>query len=138
MLRQIHTVRFDNFFLEEAFLAIEVSHHLRVDFPGDVTLEHHDDVPHTILAMLALVMVADLCDQLEQQIGASFIVNFRLLAQLREDGFLRIVSVEIDMVAFDPVPVLLAFEIYNQQLVFYGYMIELGKVDIEVHKDILF
>ena len=112
--------------------------HLLVDFVADITLVHHDDVLHAIGAIPAFVMVTDLGDQLEQQLGAFFIIDFRLLTKLLQNDLFRIVSIKIDGIAFDALTILHILQILHQQFVLDGHMSELGHIQVKVHEHILF
>lgn len=59
-------------------------------------------------------MVADLCNQLEQQLGAFFVVDLRFLSELLQYDLFRIVALKIDCIALDALPVLHILQILNE------------------------
>ena len=81
-------------------------------------------------------MVADLSNQLEQQFGTLFVIDFRFCTQLFQNDFFRIVSFKINSVALDALPVLHILQILHKQLIPNRHMGELRHIQIKVHKHI--
>ena len=110
--------------------------HLLVDFIANIPLVHHNDVLHSVCAILGFVMVADLRDQLEQQFGAFLVVDLRFLSELLQYDLFRIVALKIDRIALDALPVLHILQILNEQLVLDRHMGKICHVQIKVYEHI--
>ena len=125
------------FLLQESVLTVEVLKHLLVDFVADVTLVHHYNILHTIDAVAVCIVVTDLRDQLEQQSGAFFIVDFRLFTKLFQNDLLRIISFKIDGLALDTLPILHILQVLHEEFIFDRHMGEFCHIEVKIQEHII-
>ena len=127
-----------HFFLEESILTVEVLKHLFVDLVSNVTLVHHNDILHAIFIIFRCIVVANLRDQLEQQLGALFIINFWLFTKLFQNDFFRIISIEIDGFTLNALSILHILQILQKKLILDRHMGEFSHIEVEIQEYIFF
>lgn len=88
--------------------------------------------------MLGNVMFAKLRDQLEQQRRALLIIDLRLLTQFFQNDLFRVISIKVNGVALDALPVFHIFQILYEQLIADRYVREIGHIEVKIQKNVFF